>query len=164
MRPLPRILALLLTGAFFSTAAVASDQGNSVSTESELYKEIKALDTALFDAFNRCADPVQLASFAHLLAADLEFYHDRDGSSGKSKMVANTKKNACGRYRRELIPNSLRVFPIGEQSAMEIGQHKFCSIADGSCPGQGEFLTLWKKTKAGWKATRMLSYDHKAAQ
>lgn len=159
-----RIFQLLLVGALCATSSNTYAAPDTPTAPSALQTEIEALDTALFDAFNRCADAEQLKRFTKMLAPDLEFYHDRDGRSDKKTMVANTKKNACGKYKRELLPNSLRVFPIGKDQAMEIGHHKFCSIADGSCPGQGEFLTLWTKTKSGWLATRMLSYDHKAAQ
>ncbi|MBI3712004.1 MAG: nuclear transport factor 2 family protein [Burkholderiales bacterium] len=164
MLSLTRLFQLLLVGATCATSPHADATPDTPMAPSALQTEIEALDTALFDAFNHCADAEQLKRFTNMLAPNLEFYHDRDGRSDKKTMVANTKKNACAKYRRELIPNSLRVFPIGKDQAMEIGHHKFCSIADGSCPGQGEFLTLWTKTKSGWLATRMLSYDHKAAQ
>lgn len=154
-----KLQLFLLVGALGTCSTL---QAQSQSIGLPLEEQIKSLDTALFDAFNRCDDPSQLKRFNDLLADDLEFYHDKDGKSNKKKMLTNTQKNVCGKYRRELVENTLRIFPIGEGGAMEIGVHRFCTVADGVCQGQGEFLTIWKKTGTSWKAIRMLSYDHKA--
>ena len=51
----------------------------------ELFKTISALDTALFDAYNKC----ELDKFGAMLADDLEFYHDETGlSKGAQSTVA----------------------------------------------------------------------------
>jgi hypothetical protein len=45
----------------------------SIQSQAELDKAVAALDTALFDAYNRC----NLERFASFIADDVEFYHDQ---------------------------------------------------------------------------------------
>jgi hypothetical protein len=87
-----------------SAAAVASDP---------LYEKMLALDTALFDSFNECSDPAQLARHAAFFDADVEFYHDLGGlTQGVDALMANTRKNVRGKFRRQLDVASFRVYPI----------------------------------------------------
>jgi hypothetical protein len=75
-----------------------------------LQATIAALDTAVFDAFNHCADPAQLQAHAAHFAPDVEFYHDTGGVTWtRDAMIANTAKYACGHYTRELAAGSLQV-------------------------------------------------------
>lgn len=126
----------------------------------DLHRTIAALDTALFDAYNQC----DLHRFAALLAADLEFYHDQSGlSRGAESTLDALRRNVCGKVRRDLVPGSRRVFPLNGYGAVETGVHRFCAPGHGRCgPGAGEarFVHLWQNTTAGWKLTRIISYDH----
>ena len=63
----------------------------------------------MFDAFNRCADPAQLALHAGHFDPAVEFYHDTGGVTWtREEMLANTAKYACGHYTRELVAGSLQ--------------------------------------------------------
>ena len=89
----------------------------------DLFKTISALDTELFDAYNKC----DLEKFVSLLADDLEFYHDATGSSrGAQAAVDAVKTNICGKVRRDLAPGSLKVYPLKGYGAVETGIHLFC--------------------------------------
>src|ERR1043165_5469199 len=141
----------LALGVGAATAAPAQDP---------LYKEMLALDTAVFDAFNRCADPAQLRKHAAFFAQDVEFYHDKAGMTvGVEDMIASTQKNVCGKFRRELDRATFRAFPIPGYGAMTTGTHRFCHTPT-TCEGMGEFTVIWRQTKGEWQITRVLSYAH----
>src|SRR3954470_17086936 len=92
-----------------------------------LYQKMLALDTALFDSFNKCADPAQLQKHAGFFAKEVEFYHDQGGVEwGADAVIDSTRKNVCGKFRRELDAGSFRVYPIPGFGAMTMGTHRFC--------------------------------------
>lgn len=129
-----------------------------------LYLKMLALDTAMFDSFNRCADPAQLAKHATFFDKNVEFYHDLGGvESGADAVIDSTRKNVCGKFRRELDAASFRVYPIPGFGAMTIGTHRFCHTPT-TCEGIGEFTMVWKQTGDVWKVTRALSYAHRALE
>jgi len=130
----------------------------------DLTHKIKTLDAELFDAYNKC----DLAKFAPLVADDLEFYHDETGLSvGKQALVEAIKNNICGKVHRDLIPETLEVYPLKGYGAVETGIHMFCTpnsigktgkCGDGS--GVARFMQLWRNQDGVWNLTRVISYDH----
>jgi len=127
-----------------------------------LYEKMLALDTALFDSFNKCSDPAQLAKHAAFFDQDVEFYHDLGGlTRGVEALLANTRENVCGKLRRQLDVASLRVYPIRGFGAMSMGTHRFCHTPT-TCEGIGEFTTVWREKDGVWQVTRALSYAHRA--
>jgi hypothetical protein len=127
-----------------------------------LYQKMLALDTAMFDSFNRCADPAQLAKHAEFFDKDVEFYHDQGGVEwGAAAVLDSTRKNVCGKFRRELDPASFRVFPIPGFGAMTMGTHRFCHTPT-TCEGMAEFTLVWKQTGDLWQVTRALSFAHRS--
>ena len=134
----------------------------SAQPASPLFETVAALDAAMFDAFNHCSAPGQLQKYAGHFAPDVEFYHDEAGVTWKrSEMIANTKKNVCGKFRRELVPGTLKVFPIRNFCAIAQGEHRFCQLASGKCEGMADFVMVWRKRGNGWQVTRVLSYAHR---
>jgi hypothetical protein len=127
-----------------------------------LYEKMLALDTAMFDSFNKCADPAELQKHAAFFAKDVEFYHDLGGVEwGADAVIDSTRKNVCGKFRRELDAESFRVYPIPGFGAMTIGTHRFCHTPT-TCEGIGEFTIVWKQTGDQWQVTRALSYAHRS--
>jgi len=123
---------------------------------------IAALDTDLFDAFNRCADPAQLVRHAAFFAPDVEFYHDTGGVTWtREAMLANTRTHACGHYIRSLVPGSLRVSPIKDFGAVATGVHRFCQAGAVQCDGEADFAMVWRLRDGEWQVTRVLSYGHR---
>lgn len=154
-------LCALLSACSTAPATVSAAQSARVADPLDL--AIAKLDHAVFDAFNRCADEEQLDAYADFFDKGVEFYHDNAGATFDRKvMIANTEKNACGKYRRELIEGSLRVFPIKDYGAIAQGRHRFCSIDGKKCEGQAEFTMVWRKDDDRWQITRALSYGHRA--
>jgi len=149
-------LLLLCGGAF------AAENKTSVPP---LFDTIASLDAAVFDAFNKCSDPAQLQKHTDYFVPDVEFYHDNGGVTwSRDSMIANTKKNACGKFSREIIPGTLQVFPIKDYGAIAQGSHRFCQFGTKTCDGIAEFVTIWKNMDGAWKITRVLSYGHRAAK
>jgi len=146
--------ALLLAGA--AVRAAPSD---------DLTATVAGLDTAAFAAFNDCAAPGKLEKYASFFAPDVEFYHDLGGVTWtRDAMIAQTRQNVCGKFQRELVPGTLKVWPIKDYGALARGEHRFCHYKpDGTthpCEGQAEFTMLWRRQGDTWTITRAFSYGH----
>jgi hypothetical protein len=145
--------------ALFASAATPASETPPSDT---LKQSIIRLDSEAFDAFNRCADPAQLKKHASFFSDSVEFYHDNGGVTWtRADMLANTKKNACGAYTREVVPGSIAVYPIKGFGAIELGSHRFCQTDTNKCEGLADFTMVWRLSSAGWKITRVLSYGHR---
>lgn len=139
------------------TAMAQSGQG--LPPTDDLYKTVAGLDTALFNAYNKC----DLDKLGSLVADDLEFYHDLTGlMTGKQPFLTAIKQNICGKVHRELVAGSLEVYPLKGYGAVEIGVHRFTHPNDPTSTGYGEakFVTVWHLKDGSWKITRALSFDH----
>ncbi|HVE72837.1 MAG TPA: nuclear transport factor 2 family protein [Thermoanaerobaculia bacterium] len=123
-----------------------------------LREEIAAMDKKLFDAFN--ARDIKVVGT--VFDKSLEFYHDKGGLSGYDQTVKQLGENFSrgNSPRRELLPESLEVYPIPNYGAMQIGAHRFCSGAEGKDCGVFKFVHVWKKTDGEWRITRVVSYDN----
>jgi hypothetical protein len=126
-----------------------------------LVQKMLALDTAFFGSFNKCVDPRELDKHAAFFAKDVEFFHDLGGVTlGVDALMAQTRKNVCGKFRRELDRESFRAYPIPGYGAMTIGTHRFCHTPT-TCEGIAEFTTVWREKDGVWQITRALSYAHR---
>jgi hypothetical protein len=145
-----------------AASTVPSPQNPAVDS---LFTEISALDEAVFDAFNKCRSADELQKHSSYFAADVEFYHDTGGVTwDREDMIANTQKNACGNYRRELVPDTLKVFPVKDFGAIEQGVHRFCQVDSGVCEGMADFVIVWRRQDSQWLITRVLSYGHRSTE
>jgi hypothetical protein len=154
------VLALLAACANQSSAP----NERSPETSGPLFEKVAALDREVFDAFNTCSLPGQLEKHAQYFSAAVEFYHDTGGVTwNRNEMLANTAKYVCGNFRRELVPGSLRVYPIKDFGAFAQGVHRFCQFKSGKCEGAAEFLVVWRQQGAEWSITRVMSYGHRPA-
>jgi Domain of unknown function (DUF4440) len=129
-----------------------------ITSQAELEKTIAMLDTALFDAYNRC----DLEKFASLLSENVEFYHDERGLTvGKETLADSVKQHACGRVTREPVPGSLNVHRMEGFGALEMGIQRFRH--SGTEPAdEGKFIYLWQCKDGTWKITRLIIYDYHA--
>ena len=151
---------LLLIAAMPLTQATAA----TPDSQDQLSTLIAQLDNEVFDAFNRCSDPAQLQKHAGYFDANVEFYHDTGGVTWtRDAMLANTAKYACGNFTRELVPGTLKVYPIKDFGAIAQGVHRFCQTASGTCEGLADFTIVWRQQNGQWQITRVLSYGHRAS-
>lgn len=101
---------MLLFLALLGTLVLRT-QGQSPSktaSQDEITRTITALDGALFDAYNTC----DLDKFGTFFIDDVEFYHDQGGVTlGRQNLTESVKKNICGKVRREIVPETLQVYP-----------------------------------------------------
>jgi hypothetical protein len=139
---------------------VAMTGGAAVKNEpASLEKEIAEQDGALFDAYN-VHDLERVMTF---FSEDLEFYHDTDGLLSRSQVAEGTKSlfGQDNGIRRELVPDSLRVHPVPDYGAIQLGAHRFCHDENGKedC-GVFQFIHVWQKLEGRWRITRVLSYGH----
>lgn len=128
-------------------------------TSQELYNEIAAMDTMLFDAFNA----KDMAKFKPLFDENLEWYQDNGGLLSYETVFSNFEKmfKNENKLTRQLVKGSLEVHPIKDFGALEIGTHQFRHIENGKEEvGTFKFVAIWKKIGTQWKITRMISYDH----
>jgi len=157
--PALRSLLFILPLLAFSSASVKAQAVPSPAAKDPLFQTISSLDTALFDAVNRC-DLEKLGTF---MTDDLEFYHDKTGLAvGKQDFLEKTKKNLCGKVTRELVSGSMEVYPLNGYGAVEIGVHRFHHPGheDTMSVGEAKFIHIWQHKDGTWKISRVISYDH----
>ncbi len=153
---MPGFKVLLLVSLSTLCAPLAKAQSNPPSDA--LFTTVKSLDAKLFDAYNRC----DLTTLAAIVSDDLEFYHDQTGLSvGKAPFLSAIQQNICGKVQRELLPQTLEVYPLAGFGAVEIGIHRFHHPGhpeEGA--GDAKFVMLWHNDHGAWKLTRVISYEH----
>lgn len=161
---LPLLLALLASALHTAPLPAAETYPTDGQASAPLFNEIAALDTRVFDAFNHCSEPGRLEEHKGYFSSDIEFYHDTGGVTwNREQMIAGTKKYVCGHFTRELIPDTLKVYPVKDFGAISQGVHRFCQLDSGKCEGLADFVIVWRQEQDRWQITRVLSYGHRAA-
>lgn len=154
------ILLLLLTACATAPTPVAAPKPAAKPVaDPALFREIEAMDRAMFDAFNAGdADKVE-----SLFTPDLEFFHDKGGLVTRTQAIDGMKSNFAKHngLRRRLLPGTLEVYPVPGYGAIEVGAHEFCHEENGKTDcGTFKFLHVWQKKDGQWRVTRVVSYDH----
>ena len=135
---------------------------SATTVQAPLETVMAALDQAVFDSFNRCADPAQLALHAAHFDPQVEFYHDTGGvTQDRRAMLDNTARHACGRYTRQPVPGTLQVHAVKDFGAITQGQHRFCDMDGQHCDGLAQFVMVWQQHGNRWQITRVLSFGHR---
>src|ERR1700687_3960395 len=126
-----RFLTLLAIALVFGAGASSAQQSekDKAATSGELFETIGRLDGALFKAFNAHNTDLLMSTFSE----DLEFYHDTGGLANYRQTRTNFEKLFAQTpdIRRELVRDSLKVYPIKDHGALEVGQHRFCLKENG---------------------------------
>lgn len=151
---------LLTAGLFLFPALTQAQSGASPGMSSgELYREIAAMDSVLFTAFNGR----DLATVKTIFAEDLEFYHDTGGLGNYEQNIEATARlfSRDNDLWRELVDGSLEVYPLPGYGALQVGAHRFCHTENGSqdC-GTFKFVHIWRLVNGSWKLARVVSYGH----
>lgn len=122
----------------------------------ELYNTIVGMDSIFFQAYNTC----DLAKQAAIYSDNIEFYHDQGGlMTVKQEILDGTEKYICGKVTRELIKESIEVYPIKDFGAIEIGLHKFHNNTEkeGTPSHASKFIIFWKNENNKWSITKVVS-------
>lgn len=158
----PRVLAQTPAPAAQASAGSPILPLDQIQGQTQLDQTMMALDTALFDAYNKC----DLVKFRALLADDVEFYHDNGGITlGPDALTGSIKKNICGGDTvRELVTGTFEAHYMKGIGAIEIGTHRFLHPKSNGPTGEGKFITLWQYKDGAWKVKRAFSFDHHTVQ
>ena len=91
-------------------------------TDKDLFEEILLMDKVFFEAYNNC----DLEKQASIYSDNIEFFHDKGGlMTSKKEILQSTQKFICGKVTRQLVKESVEVYPIKNYGAVQIGYHKF---------------------------------------
>lgn len=173
----------IITAAALLALTVAAEAGPALKGAPEYHlrpgaaptpEMTAAIGQADHDLFAAVFDQCDTAKVEAMLTDDFRFVHDKDGESTRAQFVANLEGH-CARLatkedfpaRRELVPESLEVWPIDKYGALEIGVHKFYARLPGKpeeLTETGNFMTLWKKVGDKWLMAESISYGHKLAE
>lgn len=162
------MMMLVLISLLLTSGVNAQSSDNSAAAARELYEEIASLDSSLFEAFNTC----NLNKVETYFSEDLEFYHQKGGLTTTRKSVIEVMKiNLCGessnRVRRELVKESLEVYPISNYGAVQTGEHRFYLTEKGRkerLDGIGKFVHTWQKKDGKWRISRVISYGFRSPE
>ena len=138
-----------------------------------LEDEIRQADAEFFHALY---DTCDVETVRRYIADDFEMIHDKGGvvSQSGADFVRITQEK-CKRQAdgidfvstRKLVPESLKIYPIQKNGAIEIGTHTFYAVKSGQpdrLTETGQFTHYWKQENGQWKLSRVLSYDHVLAR
>lgn len=158
------IIKLILALLIFLKSLFSFGQ---VDEKSNLYQTLKAKDSIIFErSFNKC----EIKQLHNIIADNFEFYHDVAGFETRDAFLKSIKNNICstpGNMKRELVDNSLKVYPLKNNGviygAIQKGKHTFQEKQNGvlTTTGIADFTHLWILEDNKWKLKRVLSYNHK---
>jgi len=136
-----------------------SAQAQGEMSKAALFQEIFTLDSLLFTAFNnRDIEPIK-----HLFSEGLEFFHDKTGLTGYAQnieMLANNFERDNS-PTRELIKETMEVYPVPGYGAVQTASHRFCHLENGQMDcGTFKFVHIWQQKNGQWKLARIVSFDH----
>lgn len=150
----------LLTFTICTSAFAQSQKERKVATtQIELFNKVANLDSSLFAAYNS----KNLDLMKTYFTKDIEWYQDNEGLIDFERVFSNFQSifNRDYDLKRNLIKESLEVYPIEGYGAIEIGTHQFKQIENGKLEiGTFKFLMIWKNDNGNWKISRVISYDH----
>ena len=135
-----------------------------------LYEEILAADAEFFKAF---FDTCDIETVRRSVTDDFEMFHDKGGrvvTSGAG--FIKDAQDKCKRQEegvdflstRKLVTETMKVYPLNNYGAVEVGVHRFYQLLPGK-PEKlvevSQFTHVWKKEESGWKLSRVISFDHR---
>lgn len=126
-----------------------------------LFKTIAHMDSVMFNAFNNRNMDVMKSLFT----TDVEFYNDGKGVTGYDATMAGFKgifeNKQAADLRRDLLPESLEVYPMPGFGAIEMGTHRFTHTENGKqIMGLMKFVHIWQLKDGQWKVSRVVSVGH----
>ena len=151
------VMFIAVAGGFTAKAQTAAFKPKDPA----LFKTIAHMDSVMFNAFNnRNMDVLKT-----LFSADVEFYNDGKGVTGYDATMAGFKgifeNKQAADLRRDLLPESLEVYPMPGFGAIEMGTHRFTHTENGQpVIGVMKFVHIWQYKNGQWKVTRVVSVGH----
>ncbi|XHR96236.1 nuclear transport factor 2 family protein [Mucilaginibacter sp. UC70_90] len=144
------------------SASVANAQTKAFKPkDQQLFNTIAHMDSVMFNAFNSR----NLEVMKTLFAPDVEFYNDGKGLTGYEGTMAGFKgifeNKQAADLRRDLLKETLEVYPMPGFGAIEMGTHRFTHTENGQpVIGLMKFVHIWQYKDGLWKVTRVVSVGH----
>ena len=144
------------------SASVAKAQTKAFKPkDQQLFNTIAHMDSVMFNAFNSR----DLEVLKILFAPDVEFYNDGKGVTGYDGTIAGFKgifeNKQAADLRRDLLKETLEVYPMPGFGAIEMGTHRFTHTENGQpVIGLMKFVHIWQYKDGQWKVTRVVSVGH----
>ncbi|MET3500736.1 hypothetical protein ABIC45_002327 [Mucilaginibacter rubeus] len=144
------------------SASVANAQTKAFKPkDQQLFNTIAHMDSVMFNAFNSR----NLEVMKTLFASDVEFYNDGKGLTGYEGTMAGFKgifeNKQAADLRRDLLKETLEVYPMPGFGAIEMGTHRFTHTENGQpVIGLMKFVHIWQYKDGLWKVTRVVSVGH----
>lgn len=161
---IPNILTIAIATLFIT--AISSTATNAQTTGFKpkdvlLFNTIAHQDSVMFDAFNNR----KLDVMETLFTPDVEFYNDGKGVTGYDATMAGFKgifeNKQAADLRRDLVKESLEVYPMPGYGAIEMGTHIFTHTENGQkIIGTMKFVHIWQLKDGQWKVARVVSVGH----
>jgi len=129
-----------------ASAAIASPASPDDRTnDAWLRQTLAAREAALTRAYNTCN--------LHALRASVFAGTTVTAPNGtRVDPVIDARDRVCGRLRREVVPGSLSVRAVGDDSAWVSGRQRFCAAGSDSCAVPGRrFVQLWTLDHGKWR-------------
>jgi ketosteroid isomerase-like protein len=129
--------------------------------DQQLYNTIAHMDSVMFNAFNSR----NLEVMKTLFTPDVEFYNDGKGITGYDATIAGFKgifeNKQAADLRRDLLKETLEVYPMPGFGAIEMGTHRFTHTENGKpVVGVMKFVHVWQYHDGQWKVKRVVSVGH----
>jgi ketosteroid isomerase-like protein len=148
-----RVLLYLLSCLIAGSVGAQGKKGDN----KDLFEAILRMDRHLSDAFNaHNADRLM-----GLATNNFEFYDENGGLRDFQQCFADFRAVFDGgsNVRRELIENTVDVYPINGYGALELGQNRLCHTENDKDECHvSNFAMVWQKDGDSWKLSRMISY------
>ncbi|AYL94454.1 nuclear transport factor 2 family protein [Mucilaginibacter celer] len=153
-------IATVLINAFSLTSAKAQTTAFKPK-DPQLFNTIAHMDSVMFNAFNNR----KLDAMKTLFTPDVEFYNDGKGVTGYDATMAGFKgifeNKQAADLRRDLVKESLEVYPMPGYGAIEMGTHIFIHTENGQkIIGTMKFVHIWQLKDGQWKVARVVSVGH----
>jgi hypothetical protein len=131
------------------------------ATTGPLFDALRVADSLLFTASFATCDYRAAADF---LAPDVEFYHDKTGFRAGDSVRTDFRRlttncPAKQGVRREVVAGSLRVYPIKDFGAVQMGEQVFLEKGNATATA-ARFVHLWRNRGGRWVLSRVMSFDH----
>jgi len=154
-------LLILFSSAGLLSSAVNAQTASFKPKDVQLYQVIAHMDSVMFNAFNS----QNLDVLKTLFTPDVEFYNDGKGVTGYEATMAGFKgifdNKQTADLKRELVKESLEVYPMPGFGAIEMGTHRFTHTENGrQITGLMKFVHVWQYKDNQWKVTRVVSVGH----
>lgn len=156
------IFILFLASIFCACKTTKSTQTvrKYTAVDKALYETILNQDSILFSAFNTR----NLEKLKSCFTNNLLVFQDNTGVKNYQQTIESFKGLFEKDYvlTRQLIKESVEVYPIKNFGAVQTGRHTFCHTENGKLEcATYKFVEIWENQNDQWKIAQIITYDHK---